>query len=209
VQTSASVEVVELRGPSDRGEGTWVLRASAAVAMLSLLCIARVGPQARAAPQLAPYQVRYVDLAPAERRIAAELREGLAEAERVRIQTGAWPSAAALAADGVPPFAADPLAPGLRWSMRREGLTVNYLGESTGDGPAYLIVVQEPMPGAGDPPGTPPDEIHHVLPDGTVLHVYSCVRDRAPADAVVTGAPWLTGWKQIVVETAATQEKHR
>lgn len=188
----------EIRGPRARGEGQMVLRACALVAMAGLLVIGRGGAKSDAGRGLAPYQLRIAELAPAEQRIAREMREGLLEAESSRASSHAWPTVEALAADGIPPFAKDPLAPDLRWSMARDGATVNYLGQSDRGGPSYLIVIQEPEPGAGDPPDTPPDEIHHKLTDGTILHVYGCIRDGAPPPGV-TAKPWLDGWKQLVM----------
>jgi hypothetical protein len=191
---------VEIRGPADRGELQLVIRACALVAMGGLLLIARTGRTGAAASDVAPYQVRFSELAPPEQRIARELREGLAEAENARARTGAWPTVESLAGDGVPPFAADPLAPGLRWTLTRDGSTLNYLGQQNG-GAAWLLVIQEPEPGGGgDPPDTPPDDVHHRLRDGTIIHVYACVRDGPPPSAATTAKPWLEGWKQIVTE---------
>ncbi|MBS2026345.1 MAG: hypothetical protein JST54_00455 [Deltaproteobacteria bacterium] len=200
-----SERTVVVVGPSGRGEGQFALRAATLVAMGGLLLAARGGPGASSTGDLAPYQVRLAELAPGEQRIARELREGLTEAETVRAKEGRWPEVAALAADGVPPFAADPLAPELHWSLVSDGSTLNYLGLSDRGGPSYLLVVQEPEPGNGDPPGTPPDEVHHVLRDGTILHVYACVRDGAPPSASATSKPWLEGWKQIVADAPAKE----
>ena len=200
-----SERTVVVVGPSGRGEGQFALRAATLVAMGGLLLAARAGPNASSAGELAPYQVRLAELAPSEQRIARELREGLTEAETVRAREGRWPEVAALATDGVSPFAADPLAPELRWSLVRDGSTLNYLGVSERGGPSYLLVVQEPEPGNGDPPGTPPDEVHHVLRDGTILHVYACVRDGAPPNTSATSRPWLDGWKQIVADAPAKE----
>jgi hypothetical protein len=198
---SPAWRTVEIRGPGARGESQMVLRACALVCMAGLLLIGRNGPTASAQSDLAPYQLRFTDLAPAEQRIAREMREGLTEAETTRAQTHAWPTVEALASDGIPPFAPDPLAPNLRWTLTRDGATFNYLGQSNKGGPSYLIVIQEPLPGMGDPPQTPPDEIHHKLSDGTILHVYSCVRDGPPPSNAVTGKPWLDGWKQLVLDS--------
>jgi len=196
-----SVRTVEIRGPGARGENQMVLRACALVAVVGLLVIARTGPAGSSAEGLAPYQLRFSELAPAEQRIAREMREGLTEAEAVRASTRTWPTVEALAGEGIPPFAADPLAPGLHWSLARNGGTLNYLGVTAGGGPSYLIVIQEPAPGAGDPPDTPPDEIHRKLSDGTILHVYNCIREGAPPSSSVTATPWLEGWKQLVLDT--------
>ena len=199
-RVSEALRTVEIRGPAGRGEAARVLRACALAAIAGLLIIARVGPGGAASSALAPYQVRFGDLSQSEQRIARELREGIADAELTRGRTGTWPTPEALAADGVPPFAADPLAPKLRWSMKRDQTVINFLGQSGPEDPAYLVVIQEPEPGAGDPPDTPPDDVHHKLSDGTILHVYSCIRDAPPGSDALTAKPWLEGWKQLVVD---------
>jgi hypothetical protein len=199
-----TVRTVDVRGPDARGEGARVLQASALVAMGALLLIARAGAPGKASAALAPYQLRIAELSPPEQRLARELREGLTEAEAVRDRTGAWPSVEALAADGVPPFAPDPLAPGMRWRLLRDGATVNYLGTGAGSA-SYLLAIQEPLPGAGDPPDTPSDEVHHRLRDGTILHVFSCIREGPPPSEQVTAEPWLAGWKQLVVDAPKEQ----
>jgi len=204
---SEPARTVVVVGPSGRNERQFVLRAGTLVAICGLLLAARSGPSGSTSGDLAPYQVRLVELAPSEQRIARELREGLTEAETSRARDGRWPEVAALASDGVPPFAVDPLAPDLHWTLTRDGSTLNYLGVSDRGGPSYLLVVQEPEPGNGDPPGTPPDDVHHVLRDGTILHVYACVRDGAPSSTAPTSRPWLDGWKQIVADSPSKEQK--
>src|SRR5690242_13666991 len=124
-----------------------------------------------------------------------EMQEGLLEAERRRATTKAWPAVAALAADGIPPFA--PARPPYRWSLVRDDLVVDYLGLSDTGGPAFLVLVQEPDPGVTD--DSPADEVHHRLGDGTLLHVSMWFRDDAPAAPAAITQPAAAGWTQIVV----------
>jgi hypothetical protein len=184
---------------------------------------------AGAARDLMPYQRLFASLGGAEQRMFRELQEGLLEAENVRGAVpagrarqgrrespggGGWPAPEQLAAQGVPPFAdvALPHAPRYRWTMRRAGLAVGYLGEAAdGGAPAWLLLVQEPDPlapadPAAPPPGAPNDEVHHRLPDGTVLHVGVWMHPPRGAGAAVAGydddtalaAPYARGWTQLL-----------
>ena len=64
-----------------------------------------------------------------EQRIYRELQEGLLEAERIRAETGGWPDVAALEAEGIPPFAADPTQKiDYKWTSVRQDWATNYLG---------------------------------------------------------------------------------
>lgn len=197
-EATTGVRTLEVRGPSARGEGARVLRWSLYVVLASAVVIGRSRTSSIASEPLATYQVSFTALAPDEQRIVRSMREGLLEAERMRAEKGAWPTVEQLASEGIPPFARDPLAPGLRWTLRRDGLLTGYVGES-GGGPSYLLWIQEPEPGAGDPPNTPADETHHPLPGGVILHVGTWVRDGA-APASVPARPWMEGWKQVVTE---------
>ena len=121
---------------------------------------------------LLPYQKLIADAPQAEQRIFRELQEGLLEAERVRAETGRWPDVATLAAEGVPPFAADPTQKiGYTWTSVRQDWATNYLGVPRDPAQkAWALVILEPEPGAPPDPA-PADETHHRLPDGTTLHV--------------------------------------
>jgi hypothetical protein len=118
-------------------------------------------------------------------------------------QGGEWPDVGRLAADGVPPFAVDPLDRSrLRWQLRSDGLVSGYLGipEEAGALPAYLVRIQAPDPQAIERLGQPNaalDEEHRALPDGTLLHVTYWRRERAPADDAVGPDPARDGWSQI------------
>lgn len=201
---AAQPRTVEIVGPSRRGEGARVLQAAAAIAVVALLIVGR-GGGARSpaeAAGLAPYQLLFAELAPAEQRLVRQLQEGMAEQELVRGSGKPWPTPEALADEGVPPFAADPLGPKLTWVLQREGGSVDYLGLSPDpSGPAYLLLYLEPELGVpGDPPETPVDETHHRLRNGMMIHASLWVRPTSPprTSAAIT-RPFLEGWKQILL----------
>lgn len=155
---------------------------------------------------LLPYQILFRELPSAEQRTFRAMQEGVGEVVRARGTTGNWPSADALAADGVPPFAPDVLdKAGVRWSSRSDGLFANYLGvPSAGPGaPAFLIFVQEPDPVTGEKPPPPSvvDEEHQLLADGTLLHVTYWKRPAAGLRNGLIIDPAIEGWAQIRVST--------
>ncbi len=139
------------------------------------------------------------DRPPAEQRMFRELQEGLLEAETRRADRGRWPEVPALAAAGIPPFAKDPTARGEQydWRLLASGTFVNYLGlPQRADAPAWLILVQEPTPGAPPDPARE-DEEHHRLITGEMLHVSTWVRtDPRVADRIVR-TPQAEGWIQL------------
>jgi hypothetical protein len=176
---------------------------------------------------LMPYQRLFHTLGGEDQRLFRELQEGLLEAENVRSSTRRWPAPASLASQGIPPFAGGPARGGrrlYRWELRQEGPYVNYLGlPADRRDPAFLLLVQEPdpqAPPAGPPisstpaipaipaPAAPssPDEMHHRLPDGTILHVSTWMRQRGPGAAGAGGGvivePYLQGWSQLLVGVA-------
>jgi hypothetical protein len=125
---------------------------------------------------------------------------------RLRASAGAWPTVAALADAGIPPFAADVLdKSGLRWERRDEGLVTTYLGVPSRDGsdmPAFLILIVEPMPGAGEQPAPAVvDEEHQLLPDGTLLHVTYWKRATGSSPPGSVADPALQGWSQLRVNS--------
>jgi hypothetical protein len=170
---------VEIRPPSVRTETLNVLKAATAILIVVAAYIFRpsLGTPSSIANReppmgLLPYQRLIRDASPAEQRVFRELQEGLLEAERIRAQTGHWPDVTTLAAEGIPPFVADPTQKvGYKWTSIRQDWATNYLGLPTDPAvPAWVLVILEPEPGA--PPDTAPnDETHHRLPDGTTLHV--------------------------------------
>jgi len=183
------------------------------------------------ARDLMPYQRLFRSLGGEDQRLFRELQEGLLEAENVRSSTRRWPAPAALAARGIPPFA-DAAGRGgrrlYRWQLRQDGLIVNYLGTPADRrDPAFLLLVQEPDPGAPGGAAAPgvqaTDEVHHRLADGTLLHVSVWLREalaaaggagaagraaavddpgRAGSDGGAIAVPYARGWTQVLVGAA-------
>lgn len=150
------------------------------------------------APATPPWQRSFRELDPDGQRLYRLVREGLLEAENERARAGAWPAPGALAAQGIPPFAADGAGPGLAWTLRQEGLAATYLGE--GPGTRWLVLFLEPDAAARAAPPPPTDEEHHTLPDGTALHVTVWTQPSArgpPPEGVLT-FPVAQGWTQRV-----------
>ena len=121
---------------------------------------------------LLPYQVLAQTLPDADQQVFRAIRQGLLAAESDRARSAAWPSPETLAARGVAPFDAMGSGPRYKWSRLEQASIINYFGQpDDGSAPAWLIEIQEPEPGM--PPDTaPPDDEHHRLPDGTMLHTY-------------------------------------
>lgn len=252
--SSSSLRSVEIRPPSARAE-TWnVLRVAALIVLATWIYLADTaswrslapGGAARAAGgasaasglpvpygdgggarDLMPYQRLFRTLDGEDQRLFRELQEGLLEAENVRAAAHRWPAPAALAAQGIPPFAAAPVRGGRRayhWELRQDGVYVNYLGLAADRrDPAFLLLVQEPdpqAPPAGQPgqPIQPLDEIHHRLQDGTILHVSTWML-RPGASGTAAGAagpsgaagsaggviaePFAQGWTQLLIGAPA------
>jgi hypothetical protein len=172
------------------------------LAVLAWLTSARTrfGREGAGERNLLPFQTLVQDCRPSEQRVFRELQEGLLEAEARRTAAGAWPTPAALAADGVPPFAPDPTAKGgaCEWRLIQRGTLVNYLGiPRTAGAPAWLILVQEPEPGATPYP-VREDEEHHRLANGTVVRVSTWLHPAGERVASrILGAPQTDGWTQL------------
>ena len=205
------MRTVEIQPPSVRAETLNVLKASAAIVVLVAAYLFRPsfaggGSTATAGTaDLLPFQSLVGDAPPANQRMFRELQEGLLEAERARSTSGHWPDAAALAADGIPPFAADPTRKDVtyRWSTLVQGVTVNYIGiPSTPAAPAWLLVALEPEPGTPPDPA-PNDETHHRLPDGTTLHVsiWQVPEQSRSGGFTATPLPQNEGWTQLLIGT--------
>jgi hypothetical protein len=130
-------------------------------------------PDRGAEASVLPFERRFQDLDPTEQRIFRLLQEGVLEAEAIRSRGGAWPSVEQLAADGVPPFAADPLdRAGYTWRLLSKERMANYLGTPrVGSGrKAFLVILSEPETNAADPL-TRVDAQHHRLDNGMLIHV--------------------------------------
>ena len=194
---------VEVQPPSARAELGNVVRFAMVVAIGVWMYLATdsgtfggVSPDKR---QLLPFQSLIQDRPAAEQRMFRELQEGLLEAERRRADRGTWPAVSSLAGDGIPPFALDPTAKGAQydWHLIASGTLVNYLGlPQRPDAPAWLLVVQEPEPGAPPDPARE-DEEHHRLITGVMLHVSTWVRTDARVPTRATRTPQAEGWTQL------------
>lgn len=194
---------VEVRPPSARGELANVARFAMVVVIGVWMYLATdsgpLGGGGAGTRHLLPFQALVQDRAPSDQRMFRELQEGLLEAERRRADRGTWPEVSSLAADGIPPFAVDPTNKGAQydWRLMANGTLVNYLGLPKGpDAPAWLLLVQEPEPGAPPDPARE-DEEHHKLITGVMLHVSTWVRTDARVTGRITRTPQAEGWTQL------------
>lgn len=215
---------VEVLPPSAGDEATWV----ALAAILIVLCVVyivaferygspAVAPVTSQPAPLLPYQVLFRDLAGPEQRIFREMQEGTTEALAMRASTGTWPSAQSLAAQSIPPFAADPAGKSrLTWTLRREegaaALILEYVGTPTAADAtsAFLVFVQEPDPQTGEKAAASMvDEEHQPLPDGKLLHVTYWMHAVTALPADLIREPALGGWRQIRVRSPFEEVQQR
>ena len=205
--SQSATRTVHIRPPSARAETLNVLKAAAAIAMIVAAYVFRPAfgesPGAIQPPVgLFPYQQLIRDAPPADQRVFRELQEGLLEAERIRAQTGHWPEVTTLAAEGVPPFAADPTQKvEYKWTSVRQDWATNYLGvPAEPSKPAWVLVILEPEPGAPADPA-PSDETHHRLPDGTTLHVsiWTIPEEKRRSGFAALRQPQNEGWTNWLV----------
>jgi len=203
--TSAAMAMrrVEIRPPSARAELANVVRFSMVIVigvwMVLAADSATFGGKPATTRHLLPFQTLIQNRPPLEQRMFRAFQEGLLEAEARRSADGRWPDAAALAAEGIPPFAIDPTdkAGPYDWRLIVNGAIVNYIGRPRVPGaPAWLLLVQEPEPGA-PPDQAREDEEHHRLLNGDMLHVSTWVRADAPAPQGTIRAPQAEGWTQL------------
>ena len=107
-----AIRRVEIRPPSARVELANVVRFGMVIVVGVWMYLAAdsatFGGEPATTTHLLPFQTLIQDRPPLEQRMFRELQEGLLEAEARRSATAAGPIAAALAADGIPPFALDP-----------------------------------------------------------------------------------------------------
>lgn len=205
MSVSPTVTTVEIAAPTPRAEFVAVMRASMLVCLGVWLFLVGHGAAddslvGGARKNLLPFQSVVQDRSTDDQRMFRELQVGLIEAQNMRSTGGAWPDAAALARDGIEPFAPDPTRKGARyaWRVQRDGYYVSYRGEPDGpDAPAWLLLIQEPNP---DLPAEPfqNDEEHARLLDGTVLHVSIWVHpDGLPEPDTPLRLPQNEGWTQL------------
>jgi hypothetical protein len=186
---------------STRQELVHIVRVAVAIVLGVWLYLASALGDARTTrSNLLPYQAVIQNRPEADQRMFRELQEALLEAERLRSTDGAWPDVAALADQGVPPFAADPTARSavFHWQLLRAGPLVNYLGIPDRPGvAAWLLLAQEPEPGV-PPDQTFEDEEHNKLLDGTMLHVSTwSYADGIHATGKLVRVPQIEGWTQL------------
>jgi hypothetical protein len=202
---------MEIKPPSARREAANVLRLAAVILLVTWVYLANTAAApplgANGRPNLVSFQKLFRDLGPNDQRMFRSLQEGLLEAENLRAGgAGGWPLPAVLAEQGIPPFAADPIArQNYTWTFHHEGILVNYLGRpAVPDQPAYLILVQEPTPGA-PPDRAPNDEEHHRLANGDVLHVSVWMHGAGAKlpDALI-GLPEADGWTQLLAGSSSS-----
>jgi hypothetical protein len=210
------IRTTEILPPSVRAETLNVAKAAAAVIVVVAAYLLRpsFGEEAaagsRSSSALLPYQKLVADSAPVEQRTFRELQEGLLEAERIRATTGRWPDAAALATDGIPPFAPDPTrkGPSYKWTSVRQDWATNYVGvPSDSSALAWTLVILEPAP--GEPPDPAPnDETHHRLLDGTTLHVtiWTIPEQSRRSGFAALRLPQNEGWTQLMVGGTASAQ---
>ena len=206
--SQSTTRTVHIRPPSVRAETLNVLKAAAAIAVVVAAYVFRPsfggppGATQELPAGLLPYQQLIRDAPAADQRIFRELQEGLLEAERIRAETGHWPDVTTLAAEGIPPFAADPTQKvEYKWTSVRQDWATNYLGvPSDTSKPAWVLVILEPEPGAPADPA-PNDETHHRLPDGTTLHVsaWSIPEDKRRSSFAALRLPQNEGWTNWLV----------
>ena len=199
---TAGTRRVQIETLSARTELLLVVRVGMAITIGVWLYLASSSATFGGAPSrrnLLPFQKLVADRPSSEQRVFRELQEGVIEAESARSSNGSWPTVPSLADAGIPPFAADPTQhAACAWALLQGGTLVNYLGiPKSADGPAWLVLVQEPEPGAPPDPAAE-DEEHHRLVNGTMLHVsiWVHVEGRRIGTRLVR-LPQAEGWTQL------------
>jgi hypothetical protein len=193
---------VTVRPLSARAELLIVVRVAMAIAVGVWMYLASsastLGGSGTAKRNLLPFQKLIADRPADEQRTFRELQEGLLEIEASRSMHDVWPTTETLATDGIPPFAPDPTRRvAVGWQRLQSGPTINYLGLPRDDGPAWLLLVQEPQPGV-PPDQNFEDEEHHRLATGVMLHVSTWVRqDGRRVNARIVRLPQAEGWTQL------------
>jgi hypothetical protein len=201
--TADAIRRIEVRPPSARDELLSVVRVGMLVVIGAWMVLAADSATFRneeaGVRHLLPFQALIRDRPPLDQRMFRELQEGLLEAEMRRVDQRTWPPPAALAADGIPPFAIDPTAKGgpYTWQLLTNGFFVNYLGiPQRADASAWLVLVQEPDP-KGLPDPAREDEEHHRLSSGEMLHVSTWTRADPRVPIRVVRTPQAEGWTQL------------
>jgi len=146
-------------------------------------------------------EIAFSTLPPLEQREYRLLREGVATAERARGRTGTWPEVDALATRGVAPFV-DPIDhAGYQWTRVADGPVIDYVGvPAQASGLAtFMVVLLEPEPGTPIDPTLVADAVHHVMPDGTLVHVTIWRAPGARPTVSAVAAPRVEdGWRRVI-----------
>ena len=195
----------EIKPPSARAETWAVARAAFHIVYWSAILIsgqAYTSPRAALAAA-SPLERSFSTLDAPDQRLYRALREGMTEAEAIRSESGAWPTASVLATKGIPPFAADPIDRAhYTWTSTANKTVANYLGRPApaSGRPAFLVIITEPDPGTPADPTAVVDDVHHRLSDGTIIHVMVWTGpDLGPMLEPVAVANLEQGFRQIVV----------
>jgi hypothetical protein len=145
---------------------------------------------------------RFADLDARDQRAFRAVQEGIGEAERRRARLGAWPKVEDLAADGIPPFAADPIDKDpYTWTLRTSDGVANYVGTPVAGSTrrSMVVIFTEPPKGSTPDASTPVDEVHHRLTNGLLVHVGLFIGPGlANERAAVPSVDFGRGWQQIL-----------
>jgi hypothetical protein len=214
IRTSAARDV-EIAALSARDELTSIVRVGMAVGFGVWLYLANnpfpADGSGALKRNLLPYQSVVQDRPLEEQRMFRVLRVSLLEAEAVRSTSGGWPSVAAMAADGIEPFARDPTVKGAtyQWRLAHDGKLINYVGvPAEPAAPAWLVLAQEPDPAAA-PEVFVDDEDHARLLDGSILHVsiWSHPDGVRVSPRGVLSSPQAGGWIQLYAAEPASSPR--
>jgi hypothetical protein len=210
---AVNIRRIELGAPPSAGTagGRSVARERLTILALAGLVVTIVGGYllfrssaagGAAGASLTPFQMLARDLVSSEQLMFGRLQQAVSEAEAVRAQTGRWPEPAAL--EGLPallPAGDESIpSPAYTWTRAQQGFVVNYLALPSNDdaAAAWLLRIQEPDPNT-PLDVAPNDEVHHRLPDGTVLHVSVWThRFGGRISPAFLLQPELTGWTQLL-----------
>jgi Family of unknown function (DUF6162) len=210
---AAAIRQVEVVPLSARAELAHVVRVGLAIVVAATVYLSLHSSLFAGDPatrQLLPFQKLAMSRPESEQKMFVDIQEGLLEAENRRSTSGAWPTVAELAGDGVPPFTFDPTNRGAKyaWTLIREGAYVNYLGlPDRSSAPAWLLLVQEPEPGASSNL-VRQDQEHHRLLDGTMLQVSTWVREDGRVAKRLINTPQAEGWTELLaVEPSAAPSR--
>lgn len=133
-------------------------------------------------PEAPSWQRPVSELTATQQKFFGALREQLRKAESERSKNKTWPAATGVFPEG--------------FTLAQQGIYVNYSGES--EGLRWLVLFIEPDPRFGAEK-VPEDDEHHVLSDGTMIHVTVWTQPISePRPERVTAFPAAEGWVERV-----------